>query len=52
MKQYKHLIFDIDNTILDFSESERHALRAVFTKYGVIYNEESVATYSEINGAL
>ena len=52
MKEYKHLIFDIDNTILDFTESERHALRAVFTQYGVIYNEESVATYSKINGAL
>ena len=49
MKKYNYLIFDLDNTLLDFSQSELHALRAVFTKYGVIFNDETFAVYKEIN---
>lgn len=52
MKKYDYLIFDIDNTLLDFSKSEYYALQAVFTKYGVIFNEETLAEYKEINHSL
>lgn len=52
MKRYDYLIFDIDNTILDFSKSEYYALQAVFTKYGVIFNEETLEGYKEINHSL
>lgn len=52
MKRYNYLIFDIDNTILDFSKSEYHALKEMFTKYGVIFNEETFEQYKEINHSL
>lgn len=52
MKKYHYLIFDLDNTLLDFSQSELHALRSVFTKYGVIFNDETFAVYKEINHEL
>ncbi|MGO2083507.1 YjjG family noncanonical pyrimidine nucleotidase [Vagococcus sp.] len=52
MKNYEYIIFDLDNTILDFSKSERVALEKVFTHYGVIFNEASEAKYKEINGRL
>lgn len=49
MNKYNYLIFDLDNTLLNFSQSELHALRAVFTKYGVIFNDETFETYKKIN---
>ena len=52
MKKYDYLIFDLDNTLLNFSQSETNALRSLFTKYGVIFNEETFATYKEINHEL
>lgn len=52
MKKYEHIIFDLDNTLLNFSLSEHHALKAMFTKYGVIFNEETFAEYKEINHEL
>lgn len=52
MTKYKYLIFDLDNTLLDFSLSERFALEKIFTTYGIIYNDETVATYKKINGKL
>ncbi|MGX7014260.1 YjjG family noncanonical pyrimidine nucleotidase [Vagococcus silagei] len=52
MTKYKYLIFDLDNTLLDFTLSERFALEKIFTTYGIIYNDETVATYKEINGKL
>ncbi|AQP53536.1 noncanonical pyrimidine nucleotidase, YjjG family [Vagococcus penaei] len=52
MKKYNYLIFDLDNTLLDFSLSETYALKKIFTKYGVIYNDETVARYKEINHGL
>ncbi|HCM89551.1 MULTISPECIES: YjjG family noncanonical pyrimidine nucleotidase [Vagococcus] len=52
MKKYEYLIFDLDNTLLNFSMSEYYALKALFTKYGVIFNEETLAEYKEINHEL
>lgn len=52
MKKYEYLIFDLDNTLLNFSQSETNALRGIFTKYGVIYNEETFSIYKEINHEL
>ena len=52
MKKYQYLIFDLDNTLLNFSLSEYHALKALFTKYGIIFNDEALAEYKEINHEL
>ncbi len=35
MNQYKYLLFDADNTILDFTSSEEQALRELFSKFGI-----------------
>lgn len=52
MNKYNYLIFDLDNTLLDFSQSEINALRGIFTKNGVIFNELTFSTYKEINHEL
>ena len=31
MKKYKTLLFDADNTLLDFDKTEKEALRKTFT---------------------
>lgn len=52
MKKYKYIIFDLDNTLLDFSKSEYNALQALFARYGVVFNEETFDQYKEINHQL
>ncbi|MGY3765680.1 YjjG family noncanonical pyrimidine nucleotidase [Vagococcus vulneris] len=52
MNKYDYIIFDLDNTLLDFSLSEKYALNKLLTKYGVIPNEENVNVYKEINQKL
>lgn len=52
MKTYKYIIFDLDNTLLNFTKSEHYALQDLFAKYGVIFNEENFSTYKEINHEL
>ena len=49
MKKYQYIIFDIDNTLLDFSRSEYYALQKVFATYGVVFNEKTFKQYKEIN---
>lgn len=49
MKKYEYIIFDLDNTLLDFTKSEYYALQDLFVKYGVIFNEENFSIYKEIN---
>ncbi|MEG0256661.1 MAG: YjjG family noncanonical pyrimidine nucleotidase [Vagococcus sp.] len=52
MKKYDYLIFDLDNTLLDFSKSEYNALQSLFAKYGVVFNEETFEQYKKINHQL
>lgn len=52
MKTYDYLIFDLDNTLLNFSKSEYHALKALFTKYGIVFNDQSFSEYEVINKSL
>lgn len=47
-----NLIFDLDNTLLDFSASEAAGLTAVFQHYGVPNTPENRATYQEVNQGL
>lgn len=51
MKPYKTLLFDADNTLLDFTRSEREALTDTLTLYGLPCTEDVIATYSRINDA-
>lgn len=48
-KQYKILLWDIDDTLLDFGASERAALEKCFQAHGISLTAEDVAVYSGIN---
>lgn len=49
MKKYKWLLFDADNTLLDFTLAERNALSATLRGASIPDTEENIAIYSEIN---
>lgn len=48
-KIYKYLLWDIDDTLIDFKASEKVALRKCFDVYGVELTDEDIAEYSRIN---
>ncbi|MCH1965146.1 YjjG family noncanonical pyrimidine nucleotidase [Paraclostridium sordellii] len=49
MKQYKYLIFDLDDTLLDFQDNERNSLKVIFEKYNIPFEEKSINEYKAIN---
>lgn len=48
-RKYTTILFDADNTLLDFDKDEDCALKKVMAEYGVPITEETVATYISIN---
>ena len=52
MKKYKVLLFDADETLLDFPASEKAALKSVLEYAGIPYSEELRVSFSRINLAL
>ena len=48
-KKYSTVLFDADNTLLDFDMAERCALRRVLSELGIDATEETAALYSRIN---
>ncbi len=49
MKKFTTLLFDADDTLLDFYMDERQALIRALTHYGVPTTEENIKIYSDIN---
>ncbi len=49
MKKYTTILFDADDTLLDFGKDETQALTAIMEKYGIGQSEENIRTYKEIN---
>lgn len=47
--KYKFLLFDADNTILDFDKAEQYALKNALTAYGYPYNDDILAVYDRNN---
>ncbi len=47
--KYTTVLFDADNTLLDFDKDENCALRKTMELYGVPVTEENIKTYVEIN---
>ncbi|MDG2448038.1 MAG: YjjG family noncanonical pyrimidine nucleotidase [Saprospiraceae bacterium] len=43
------MLFDLDNTLLDFSESSKKAFRSLFKEKGLSYSEEIYGLYKNIN---
>ena len=52
MKKYEFLLFDADDTLLDFRRSEARAISLTLSHFGIEPTAESVARYSEINRRL
>jgi YjjG family noncanonical pyrimidine nucleotidase len=52
MKDYRHLLFDLDNTLLDFDRAEKTAFCAAFSAYGLLPDEQTYALYHRINDDL
>lgn len=50
--KYTTILFDADNTLLDFSKSERASLIKTMEDYGVPVTEDNVNTYVAINDSL
>ena len=48
-KKYTTVLFDADNTLLDFDKDEHCALLKVMELYGVPVTEENISTYIKIN---
>ena len=49
MKKFSTLLFDADDTLLDFHKDERQALIKALKHFGVPATEENIRIYSEIN---
>lgn len=49
--QYKYILWDIDDTLINFKKSEKAALQQCFTPYGITLSDEEIEVYSEINRA-
>lgn len=49
MRKYSVILFDIDDTLLDFPRSEREALCEALLMHGVALDDEMIATYHKIN---
>ena len=45
----KHVLLDLDDTILDFHKSERIALSKTFLEFGIDPSESTLSLYSQIN---
>ncbi len=51
-KRYSTILFDADNTLLDFDKSERMSLIKTMEHYAVPVTEENIQAYVKINVAL
>lgn len=52
MSKYTTLLFDADNTLLDFSLAETTAIKRVCDSFDIAYSEEIRRLYSDINDSL
>ena len=46
------ILFDLDDTILDFHKSEKAALTNTMSQLGVTVTEQNISLYSEINDSM
>ena len=49
---YKILLFDLDNTLLDFCANETDSLNKLFQKHGYIFTDELFELYNSVNKKL
>lgn len=49
MKKYEIILWDVDQTLLDFKKSEDYALKDTFRQFGRIIQDDTVRLFSRIN---
>lgn len=49
MKKYEIILWDMDQTLLDFKKSENYALKDAFKQFGKTIQDDTVRLFSEIN---
>lgn len=49
---YNTILFDLDNTILDFDAAEEDSLRKVISEMGIGYSDELLRQYQKVNNNL
>lgn len=47
-----HIVFDLDETLLDYAKAQKTALQATVTRFGIPYSEPLRRVFSEYNDAL
>jgi len=47
--KYKFLLFDLDNTLLDFHKSEKESLSLLYSENGIVMSEDMYKSYYDIN---
>ncbi|HEO8422024.1 Putative HAD-hydrolase yfnB [Mycobacteroides abscessus subsp. abscessus] len=52
LKNYQTLLFDVDDTLLDFAAAEDNAFRLLMQEQGVSYSEEWKRQYQQLNQGL
>lgn len=52
MKQYQTLLFDVDDTLLDFKAAENYALQKLFSEHNVVLTDDIKHFYQEMNQKL
>lgn len=51
-KKYTTLLFDLDDTLLDFGKAEDNAITKIFERYGIPLTDENKRRYVEFNKSL
>ena len=49
---YKTLLFDIDDTLLDFGANETDSLKKLFQQHGYAFSDELFRVYNSVNKQL
>jgi len=49
LDRHTHLLLDLDGTVLDFEESQRHALRDTVVELGLAWDDDHAELYTTIN---
>lgn len=52
MREYKYILFDLDNTLMDFDRAEETAFYAAFSASDLAVDDRVYQLYHEINGGL
>ena len=52
MTKYEILLFDVDDTLLDFDLAENAALDRMFKEENIVVTSEMIARYKEINESM